>query len=75
MGKIYNPESIRNVVLLGHVGSGKTYLNEALLYRAKSIDKKGEIERGTTVSDYTDEEIKQKIVDTYFFKFYRMERS
>ncbi|MCZ9847300.1 GTP-binding protein [Brachyspira hyodysenteriae] len=61
MGKIYNPESIRNVALLGHVGSGKTSLNEALLYRAKSIDKKGEIERGTTVSDYTDEEIKQKM--------------
>ncbi|MEI0563079.1 elongation factor G [Brachyspira pulli] len=61
MGKIYNPESIRNVVLLGHVGSGKTTLNEALLLRANAIEKKGEIERGTTVSDYTDEEIKQKM--------------
>ena len=61
MGKIYNPESIRNVALLGHVGSGKTSLNEALLFRAKCIDKKGEVARGTTVSDYTDEEIKQKM--------------
>lgn len=61
MVKIYNPESIRNVAILGHIGSGKTTLNEALLYRAKSIEKKGEIKKGNTVSDYSDEEIKQKI--------------
>ena len=61
MGKVYKPESIRNVAILGHVGSGKTTLNEALLFRAKCIDKKGEVARGTTVSDYTDEEIKHNM--------------
>lgn len=61
MGKIYSPETIRNVVLLGHIGSGKTTLNEALLFRAKAIDKQGEVDRGSTVSDYTDEEIKHKM--------------
>lgn len=61
MGKVYKPESIRNVVLIGHISSGKTILNEAMLLAAGAIDKKGEIERGTTVSDYTDEEIAHKM--------------
>lgn len=61
MGKVYTPDFIRNIALIGHVGAGKTVLNEAMLYASKVIEKKGEIERGTTISDYTDEEIKHKM--------------
>lgn len=61
MGKIYSPESIRNTAVIGHLGTGKTLLNDAMLFSAGVIEKKGEIERGSTVSDYTDEEIKHKM--------------
>jgi len=54
--KEYKTNSIRNVAILGHMGCGKTSFGEALLYAAGAIDKKGEIERKTTVGDYTAEE-------------------
>ena len=47
---------IRNVALLGHLGSGKTSLSESALFVGKAIAKKGEVERKTTVSDYLVEE-------------------
>lgn len=56
MKKVYDPNNIRNVVVLGHQGSGKTSLIEALLYRQGVITKKGTVEEGTTVSDFTKEE-------------------
>ena len=54
--KEYNTSNIRNVAVLGHLGCGKTSFGEALLYAAKAIDKKGEVERKNTVGDYTVEE-------------------
>ena len=54
--KEYNTSNIRNVAILGHLGCGKTSFGEALLYAAKAIDKKGEVERKNTVGDYTVEE-------------------
>ncbi len=53
---VYAPDRIRNVALIGHIGSGKTTLVEALLYRAGVIPRLGRIEDGTTVSDFSDEE-------------------
>ena len=39
--KIYSTEKIRNVAVLGHMGSGKTSLCESMLYLTKAISKKG----------------------------------
>ena len=54
--KEYKTNEIRNVAILGHLGSGKTTLGESVLYVAKAIEKKGEIEKKNTVGDYSIEE-------------------
>jgi elongation factor G len=50
---VYDAKNIRNVVLLGHSGSGKTSFVECMLYEAKAIPRRGKIEDGNTVSDFT----------------------
>ncbi|MEM9056576.1 MAG: GTP-binding protein, partial [Pseudomonadota bacterium] len=52
----YTSKDIRNIVLAGHAGAGKTSLAEALLSAASAIDKPGSLERGTTVCDFDDME-------------------
>src|SRR5262245_35589588 len=50
--------SMRNLALVGHAGSGKTLLAEALLLEAGAIRAKGSLQRGTTVCDFDPQEKK-----------------
>ena len=58
---MYTVNSIRNICLLGHSGSGKSALAESLLYMTGAIDRMGKNADGNTVSDYDPEEIKRNI--------------
>ncbi|MFW6157500.1 MAG: elongation factor G [Balneolaceae bacterium] len=63
----YQPERIRNVVLLGHANSGKTTLAESMLYEAKAIRRRGSVPERNTHSDYhTIEKEKGKSVFSSF---------
>jgi elongation factor G len=59
--KRYAPDRIRNVAVVGHGGTGKTSLVEAMLFAAKAIDRLGRVEDGTTTTDFDPEEIRRKI--------------
>lgn len=57
----YGLENIRNLVLLGHSGTGKSSLSEAILFTAGVINRLGKVDEGTTTSDYDPAEVKRKI--------------
>ena len=58
--KVYRTDEIRNVVLLGHGGSGKTSLAEAMAYVSGAISRMGKIADGNTISDFDKEEQKRE---------------
>lgn len=50
----FDTRNVRNVVLLGHPGSGKTTFAETMLFEARAIQRRGKVEDSNTVSDYSD---------------------
>ena len=62
---VYTTDKIRNVVLLGHGGCGKTSLCEAMAYLAGLTSRMGSVDAGNTLSDFGKEEQKRKFsIDT-----------
>ncbi len=59
--KSYPTENIRNIVLVGHGGAGKTSLAEALLFLSGATTRLGKIGEGNTVCDFDEEEIRKQI--------------
>ena len=70
--KTYTTHEIKNVVLLGASGSGKTTMAEAMAFDGKVIERRGAIETDNTLSDYTDVEhlYKRSIYSTILFAEY-----
>ena len=58
--KVYDAASIRNVAIVGHSGSGKTQLASAILSDSGMVNRFGQVDEGTTVTDFDEEEIVRK---------------
>lgn len=58
--KEYLTKEIKNIVLIGSSGSGKTTLAEAMAFEGKVISRRGTVEEGTTISDFTEKEQQYK---------------
>ncbi|MGB9793011.1 MAG: elongation factor G [Thermacetogeniaceae bacterium] len=59
--KVYETASLRNVAVIGHGGTGKTSLVEAMLFNAGHTTRLGRVDDGTATTDFLPEEVKRKI--------------
>jgi len=59
--KTYDANDIRNVLLVGHGGAGKTALLEAMVFTSGAVTRMGRVEDGNSVSDFEPEEVKKQI--------------
>ncbi|MFP4381109.1 MAG: elongation factor G [Candidatus Sumerlaeia bacterium] len=59
--KEYTAENVRNVIFMGHSGTGKSTLGEAMLFANKNIERMGKTEDGNLTSDYDPEEVKRQM--------------
>lgn len=57
----YSSSEIRNVVLVGHGGAGKTSLGECMLHTAKATQRLGRVDEGSSILDYASDEVERKI--------------
>ncbi|HNT26698.1 MAG TPA: elongation factor G [bacterium] len=57
----YTSDKLRNVCVAGHGTTGKTTLVESIMFQAGAINRQGTVEAGTTVSDFTEEEMNRGI--------------
>ncbi|MHB1325494.1 MAG: elongation factor G [Thermoleophilia bacterium] len=56
-----DPSKIRNVAVIGHRGTGKTSLTEAILFISGAVNRQGTVEQGTTVADHDEDEKKRQM--------------
>jgi elongation factor G len=59
--KVYAAEKLRNIVLVGHGGSGKSSLAEAMLFTSGAITRLGRVDEGNTVTDFDPDEVRRKM--------------
>ena len=62
----FDTSHVKNIVLLGHAGSGKTTLSECMLYEAGLTTRRGSVEEGNTTSDFY--ELEQQRGNSIFSK-------